>query len=317
MKGGAQAGAWTGRRRGQAAVELAISLTAFVTLLLGALYLAEVGYLSLKVQEAATSALWDAAGRAQHDLTGGPDEARMRAPKLEAIALATQRSNQRYAGYDAFNRAGGLMQVMTRAGPLAVRCELDEGIADWAHGSGGGLPAESTAAANQRVYRETNAGLRCTAAGGFDALDGWRGTLRTCAVGRPGPDGECTGAFALLVDDWGFAGARESQSCHLRGCANPGLRAHVEAIYRATLPGGTPASDLARRLLRRPSPLDETAFRFSFAPGLPADPTYAVGEDQRTWATSPEGGREVPAYGAAYARRTARWLGKPDGWRPR
>ena len=49
-------------RAGQATVELALGLLVFVTVLLFGIHFAEVGWLSLKVQEAGAWAMWEAAG---------------------------------------------------------------------------------------------------------------------------------------------------------------------------------------------------------------------------------------------------------------
>ena len=56
------------RQRGQSAVELALASLIFVTVLIFGIHFSEVGYLSLKVQEAANAALWDVTAMKMHNI---------------------------------------------------------------------------------------------------------------------------------------------------------------------------------------------------------------------------------------------------------
>src|SRR5207249_4993558 len=53
---------------GQAAAEAAIGMLVFVTVLMFGLHFAEVGYLTVKIQEAANGALWDTTAKKMHDI---------------------------------------------------------------------------------------------------------------------------------------------------------------------------------------------------------------------------------------------------------
>ncbi|MFP2910411.1 hypothetical protein ACLESD_36315, partial [Pyxidicoccus sp. 3LFB2] len=106
--------------RGQALVETALGLMVFVTILVFGIYFAEVGALTLKVQEAANFALWDATGRVMHDPENGQWGRRGVVADAEAEAAA------RYADFDGRERMGGtgmpIQQAIARAQPIQVDC---------------------------------------------------------------------------------------------------------------------------------------------------------------------------------------------------
>ena len=55
--------------RGQGVVELALSALLMVTVLIVGIYLCEVAFLNLKVQEAANAAMWESTGRSTSDFS--------------------------------------------------------------------------------------------------------------------------------------------------------------------------------------------------------------------------------------------------------
>ncbi|MFY0582594.1 hypothetical protein ACN28S_57375 [Cystobacter fuscus] len=103
-------------RRGQALVETALGTMVFVTILVFGIYFAEVGALTLKVQEAANFALWEATGHVQHDPREGEFQRR------GAVAQAEAEANRRYRDFDGrSSQGGGAMTVqlaIARAGLL-------------------------------------------------------------------------------------------------------------------------------------------------------------------------------------------------------
>src|SRR5581483_3812760 len=90
--------------RGQATVELAIGATAWVTIVLLGLWLSEVSFLSVKVQEASSAAVWDATGRKVDDF-GVPNNAQADSDYNAAIGGVTASMTQRYADFDGLDSA--------------------------------------------------------------------------------------------------------------------------------------------------------------------------------------------------------------------
>ncbi|MCP3099042.1 pilus assembly protein [Myxococcus sp. K15C18031901] len=245
--------------RGQALLEAAIGTTLFVTIIAVGIHLAEVGFLSLKVQEAAVSALWDGTHGRMHHIPVTYDEAK------GSMRDAARSAEGRYADFNGLSAVagGGITQAFTRAAGIQVRCDMDVGV---------GWPG---AFLTRLVYRD-NGGTAC---GAQATLSAWRiptsfldgpsdGALykernldpgltspRVCAVGRA-LNGVCTGRFSMLVDDWGLAGELESATCNilmqdqLIPCTNVPLHTAVWSTYAPTaLPIPGSASRLAEAAL--------------------------------------------------------------------
>ncbi|HYO68722.1 MAG TPA: pilus assembly protein [Archangium sp.] len=289
--------------RGQAVTELAIGLTVFVTVLAFGIYFAEVGFLSLKVQESAISALWDGTAGKMHTLPVSFSEAE------GSMEKAAARSEARYADFNGLSSESNpsMQQVFTRGSQLDVSCDV------------GGGPSYGGAILTRIVYRD-NGGARCSSEASLSAyrfprsfLDRGDGalfnernmkdthtTLKVCGVGRA-VGGECNGSFGMLVDDWGLAGESESLPCNMIGsgmgaCTNPQYAATVYGVYKPMsltlmLFGGIygASSKLAQAAVGY-SPIDEHAFFLSAAneetnftqlPPLPSD------KGRPLWGTSP------------------------------
>lgn len=87
------------RARGQAVVELVLGLIVFVTILIFAIHFAEVGYLSVKVTEAAHSAIFDATGYKLHKWP------RDTSPASSAASRAGNDAQSRYQDFDSRTKA--------------------------------------------------------------------------------------------------------------------------------------------------------------------------------------------------------------------
>lgn len=242
-------------RRGQSLVETALGLMVFVTILLFGIYFAEVGALTLKVQEAANFALWDATARVQHDPAGGVWQ------RDHAQALAASEASGRYGDFDGRrSQSGGsrtIQQAIARASALQVRCDLDmpAGLT--------GITPEDAGPAVNAAMNTVSRGMACTASsrmrafriGGFlesqfqVAHRRAAAAFTVCAAGRAS-DGTCTGSFPLLLDDWGLSGVSEGRACALNingapRCNNPDYYQWTERVYRANGGGGGAGSALA------------------------------------------------------------------------
>ena len=111
--------------RGQALAETVLGLLVFVTILMFGIHFAEVGYLSLKVQEASTSALWDSTGAKMHELPGTFNG------QAAAIKAAGGNATNRYKDFDGRSSQKGSsapVQVFTSAGGLKVECKAANAI---------------------------------------------------------------------------------------------------------------------------------------------------------------------------------------------
>ncbi|MBL0695095.1 pilus assembly protein [Comamonas sp. JC664] len=322
--------------RGQAMVETAIGATLFVTIVAFGIHFAEVGFLSLKVQEAAISALWDGTHGEMHLLPLNYD------PAGNSMRNAAGDAQLRYADFNGLSATtgAGITQSLTTGSGMNVSCGMGAGV-DW-----GG------ATVTRVVYRD-NGGTQC---GAQATLSAWRfpsafldqgesalykerhmqgalANFQVCAVGRP-VAGRCAGSFSMLIDDWGLAGEVESATCNilmqdqLIPCTNVPLHATVFTTYTPTvmaIPGS--ASMLAEQALGM-NPLPPTALAM-VGLGMKERTMWlsAAGEDSLftqlpplrdpigmgIWGTSPGsllGGITTLPYGLAYQAREGCFLGK-------
>src|SRR5206468_8675187 len=94
------------------------------TALLG-LYLTEVGFLSLKVQEASSHAVYDATGRKLDDYANPDSPQHHWAQLLDDTSSAATR---KYSDFDGvLGTAGGRTMMFTRGQGLQVQCEQSTG----------------------------------------------------------------------------------------------------------------------------------------------------------------------------------------------
>jgi hypothetical protein len=307
------------RRRGQATVELAIFSVVFVTILLFGLHFAEIGYLSIKVEEAANSALWDATAKKMHD-TYKPANVRWTHYR-QAIAEAGPEATFRYQDFDGRasqqngfhtdgSRTVAITQVFTHSAPIEVTCErvskekaitlfrairpLEAPIPDDETGM------RCTAKALMEGYRLPQLFLENDQSGFFDKQHWVPRDIPICAAGRA-KNGECQGGYPIVLDDWGFSGPEERKECPLaheggNGCENQGYWDVVHEGYDSqvqVLMGGPrrDASTLAQYTVQRPSPIDENQFYLSFRGSeskvAPFQDTNGVSHQKPEWETTP------------------------------
>ena len=302
--------------KGQATVELALGLLVFVTVLIFGIAFSEVGFLSMKVHEAATAALWDTTAKPLHR------RAKDFRPRDRAVAAAGPEATALYEGFDGRARQRGAprkQQVFVSGEALEVRCERENLI--------------NTSEARWEPYPGGEGGMRCTASAslafarvpsrfaegstGFFEVPHFarpRG-LPVCALGRP-RQGRCgAGGYAVLLDTWGLRGDDETRSCSFAGCDNTPYSDLVRDLYSQVEPraDATSASAFAGAVVgARPGQPSRT-FRFSFWDES-GDPGYTPGdgdEGQRQgWMMNVRTGSRNPRY----QDRGARLFG---GERPR
>ncbi len=301
---------------------MVLGLLVFITVLVFGIYFAEVGALTLKVQEAANFALWEATGHVQHDPEAGTFQHR------GIAALTEQEAQWRYRDFDG--RGGGagspVQQAFARARPIQVTCEQDlpwRGPDDPV-----GVRPQDAAAALEQSMNIRSLGMSCTASAAMRAegigrflepsffnTSQQRATrlFTVCAAGRA-RGGECRGRFSLLLDDWGLAGAAEGRSCPLningaRRCQNPDYYEWAQRVYRNNGAAGNAGSALAGAV-GAVAGINEDQFFMSFR-GEENDYEEDIGAshagNQRRWETTPF---LVPPGGPRYdVPRRNNWLG--------
>lgn len=258
-------------RRGQAVVEAALGIFVFVTILIFGIHFAELGAISLEVQEAANHAVWDSTSRQMHDVTAHEWN-----QYNSAIAFANSQAMLRYADFDALRTSGTTTTlVFTRATNVQVACR--------ALGASDRLQPSDAHPLAQGTYPDGDHGLSCLARAdltGFriptNFLDGNMSNARhyrplvipACAVGRP-VNGNCPGRLGMLLDDWGYVGQDEARECALGWegkdtCANQGYYDQALSVYQATPAARAGSASRLAAVVAGGSPIDEDFFFISF-----------------------------------------------------
>jgi len=232
-------------RHGQATVELALGLLVFVTVLLFGIHFAEVGWLSLKVQEAGAWAVWESTGPRTQDLAGNnlnPLNQTLSAGGLE------QQTTTRYQDFNGLSSATGapiIGAALVRGSSLRASCAADRTLrfaptrtARAIYFDEGGLSCQVVARLD--AIRIPSAFAQKAEGGFFQADHGVAAPYFFCAVGgRSG--GTCRGRLSILTNDWGLAGDapgdNQSASCRIGNpCTNTPYKNAVQAMW---VGGGT------------------------------------------------------------------------------
>lgn len=240
--------------RGQSTLELALGLMLFVSVVIFGIHFAEVGYLSIKVHEAAVSPIWDSTALRVHRMM--PDEKKIGDfSALPSIAPAVQaNANARYSDFDGRSSSVGgrtsLDQVFTRIDGLQVRCQQEPRVefdlpraprplmhapqsGDFSEVPPGQDIGDPKGTVLEGIY-ENKGGMSCTAeahleslptlsssfldepgTGFFKAPHGKRLDMRVCALGRVNA-GKCRGSFGILLGDFAFSDTDVSGHCPLQ-----------------------------------------------------------------------------------------------------
>ena len=308
--------------RGQGTVELVLGLLVFVTVLIFGIHFAEVGYLTLKVQESAISALWDTTSAKMHTLPGKFNPIK----QIISSNKPGQAATDRYKDFDGrTSKKGGKApeQVFTSASGLEVKCAKADDIDFKAQGS-------SKKNIYTDVYNESVGGMTCNASaelspskrlirtfldkgdGAFFSVPHYAvGAIPVCAMGRP-KSGKCAGGFGILLDDWGLAGKEESRNCTLlQNCANKAYFNSAEIVYKEHSTVNGSAAKLARTIVGVSPITDTNQFYMSFR-GMDDNFTDKVNkgdQDPGTWATTPGKGSRTPKYDQSFSQRKKCFLG--------
>jgi len=305
-------------QRGQGTTELALGLLLFVTVLIFGIHFAEVGYLSLKVQEAATSALWDTTSAKMHELPKDFSDLTQLISSDKPGKLATER----YKDFDGRTSKQGqtkVVQLFTSAEGLEVTCREAGGIAF--------RPSESTG----NVYQNVG-GMSCTARarlspvqkftrsfldrgqGAFFSVPHYAvGAIPVCGLGRAN-GGECAGGFGILLDDWGLSSTAEARECKVldgSGCDNEAYFESTRRVYDYHNPVNGASERLASRIVGS-APISPGRFWMSFR-GMDSgfqDRENGGDSDPNDWKTTPGAGSRSAEYNTSFGNRQNCFLGK-------
>jgi hypothetical protein len=275
--------------RGQSVVELCLSLIVFITVVMFGIHFAEVGYLSLKVHEAAVSPLWDATAlrthKVQHRRNNIVDSHYFHTIPPRVM----QDARRRYNDFDGRRSSDGntsISHVFTEVRNMNVHCRHDNEVEfDVPRGHGG----DENASVLDSVYQNVG-GMSCSAsaqvrslpslpsrflegAGGFFKAQHSTGLMMTaCASGRA-VGGSCEGRYGILLGDYSFVDADVVERCPLRPERPDDPCPENAAYYYAALSvfdangrsAGNDASKFAEYFAGF-SPIDESGFFMSYRP---------------------------------------------------
>jgi hypothetical protein len=238
--------------RGQAMVELVLGIIVFITVVMFGIHFAEVGYLSLKVHEAAVSPLWDATALRVHRMEPRPDNIGDFTPFPLIAPQVMANANARYRDFDGRSSSNGdpsITHVFTRVEDMRVQCEVEDrvefdmprsqrpglrapGSGGWGGGASDREPGNPRGSVLDGIY-ENVGGVACTAeahleglpslpesflegsTGFFQEKHSERLDMKACAAGRA-VGGACLGRYAVLLGDFAFADEEVSGHCPLK-----------------------------------------------------------------------------------------------------
>lgn len=300
-------------RRGQATVELALGVLVIVPMLLIGIYMAEYAQLSLKVQDAATFAVWDGSGsRVQHFNASDNDT-----PFNATVSSGdpddgiAERAENIFSGFDPTldNPPSTVTRALTQGDSLDVKCYRrsfgpsptqwgqPQPFSDLYHRTGG---YSCEASAKLTAVRIPTDFMMRSEGGFFHAPVLERSTMHLCSMGFP-TGATCPGRLLVLSNDWGLSGS-ETNECDT-ACKTGTYRGMVEHLFAPDL---GPAIAFAATYAGNPS---LTPFQFSYV-SVENNMTQTLGgEGAHEFVT---GGANVPGGMVPYARtgRTC-FLGKP------
>lgn len=239
-----------GAPRGQATLELALGMLLFITVLAFGIHFAEVGYLSMRVQQAAAFAIYDATGQRVHNEgdNWGPGG------NMYGVAgLSTSEARKRFRDFEALtggdHNAAPVTHVFTSIDQMQIQCTNENSISystsppllglltpNPFDGSRGGLKCTASATVNltpafPRNFFDGEWGLRTA------NYAGSRTSYRVCATPRAA-NGNC-GQFGILLGDFSLQGPTESRSVDLFSNGNPTYR---DLVSSAAGPVSCPAA---------------------------------------------------------------------------
>ncbi len=260
--------------RGQAAVEAGLGILVMVTVIVFGIHFAEISYLSIKVPEAAASAMWDATAYRHNRMGASIDMG----PRGNAVTNARNSAQNRYGDLDGrTSKTGGTVtQAFTRTSGVTVQCAEDAAAAPLAlHAEvnsvlGGGMGGVACRA--ETTLNLINIGkFHDSGDGNFrvDHVAQGRTDYKICSSGRAwsgSGNGNCGGEMFMLLGDWGLTDGSEAAECVLGTgpCANSGYYEAVNELFSNHGAGSGAAGTALAAAVGLPPMIDENQFFMSF-----------------------------------------------------
>jgi hypothetical protein len=244
--------------RGQATLELAIGVLIFIPVLLLGIHFAEVGAITLRVNQAAASAVWDTTGlRAHRFNTATPTFRNSYNIKDGAGRDPAARADALYKNFDGLSSGGGntITQVFTRGTSLQVTCTPSKVMKTPVAPAGRDFGPIFQSYDFARNGGNRVDGMACSAEGTVNAFNlptqymeqgngGWfnapmvqRASFTVCAIGRAS-GGSCSGKLDVALDDWALSGSSTADGNELKNCDNEclvqgtGNQAYLRTVKR-------------------------------------------------------------------------------------
>jgi hypothetical protein len=259
------------RRRGQAAVELALGAIVFIGVLMAGIHLAEYAQLSLKVQDAQTFAIWDASlRRVQSRKDDGSTDVvpfQRTLSQSNGVASTAQRRFADFNGLEGTDQGNTIGRALTRGSGVEVRCVRDDQLLSFPGTAAvqglmldvGSLRCSSSARVSAINIPEKF--LQRDEGGFFDEAIVRRRPLPVCGMGLP-VEGACRGSLALLTNDWGLSDD-ETEQCKLFDCGRSPYRGLVQRMFGGG-PGGGAGAAFASRFAGA-APVTPASYFFSYS----------------------------------------------------
>jgi hypothetical protein len=156
----------TSKPRGQATVEAALGTIVLASVLVYAIHFGELGFVELKVQEAAAAALWEATGNGytpgagfEHRFPDSDPQPFDQTPSL--VSRTTANVQSRYVDLNGLSSVTGApiaSQFYTQVGSLAVNCRMNVPPA-----FGPGIPFGPRGGSMVAAVYKDNGGITCSA----------------------------------------------------------------------------------------------------------------------------------------------------------
>jgi hypothetical protein len=302
-------------------VEAALGTLVMVTVIVFGIHFAEMGYLSVKVTEAANFATFDATGRAIHSYSNQLDTS-----VGGAVTGAESAANGRYSDWSGDSAGGAAPRhLFTTASGLTVTCQVISG-------AGNVFPALVVSPALAGIYEDNDqVGMECSAQGQVNITgigtfqesgDGYFKVahvgaaptlIRVCSTGRAwGGNGACQGRVPIMLGDWSMSRTGEYDECDLYDCNTP-YKKTVETAFNATKGPSGKGIELATEITGVATP--EGDYRFAFKgveSGYIQKMEYGAHWGPLEYTVTPGGPYDlVPQYTAAAGSRKEGFLGFP------
>ena len=246
--------------RGQGTLELALGALVFLSVLMFGIHFAEVGMMKLRVQQAATAALWDTTGVRMHRFNTAPGTRPDFYTSNQMLDAEGRRPDQRaevlFRDFEGLSEGGSsaFTQVMTRGSRLDVRCTpapvsplpggeaFDRLRVAYAPPRSGGQEVdgmECNARARLEVWGMPTSFFERRDRGLFTEAHVRTPRIPVCAFGRA-TGGECRGSVPIALDDWALSGSRAGfgrelescgEACLFDGTGNQAYKRTVERLY--------------------------------------------------------------------------------------